>query len=239
MALIVVTGPPAAGKTTYVAEHAKPGDIRIDLDHIANTLAGEGQGNHEHAAHILTVAKAARQAAIDSAIKQDCDVWLIHTKPTAKQLDNYRSLGATIHTIDPGKDVVMKRCKEQRPRGSLFAAAKWYEKQDEAPKTTTERGYGARHQNRRRQLFAQHTDGEPCPECGRPMYKDPKKNFDGAALEADHPKGSALKYAKNKQTTLAKRLLHRTCNRSGGAWDKPRRDKTAGSKPAGQGFIWA
>lgn len=123
MALIIVTGPPAAGKTTYVAEHAKPGDIRIDLDHIANTLAGESVDNHEHAPHIFAVAKAARQAAIDAAIKQDRDVWLIHTKPTAKQLDDYQALGATVHEIDPGKDVVMKRCKQERPKGSLIAAA--------------------------------------------------------------------------------------------------------------------
>lgn len=109
VALIVVTGPPAAGKTTYIAEHAKPGDIRIDLDHIANTLAGEDMDNHEHEAHILTVAKAARRAAIDAAIKQDCTVWLIHTKPTPKQLNDYEAQGAVIHTIDPGKGTVMKR----------------------------------------------------------------------------------------------------------------------------------
>ncbi|WP_319803318.1 AAA family ATPase [Corynebacterium aurimucosum] len=120
MTLIVVTGPPAAGKTTYVAEHAKPGDVRIDLDHFANTLAGEDQGNHEHETHILTIAKA----AIDAATKQDCTVWLIHTKPTPKQLDDYEAQGAVIHEIDPGKDVVMKCCKAERPKGSLFAAAK-------------------------------------------------------------------------------------------------------------------
>ena len=239
VALIVVTGPPAAGKTTYVAEHAKPGDIRIDLDHLANTLAGEDQDNHEHAAHILTVAKAARQAAIDAAIKQDCDVWLIHTKPTTKQLDNYRDLGATIHVVDPGKDVVMKRCKRERPKGALFAAAKWYDNKPTAKKSTHERGYGHQHQRQRRKLMAQLKDGSPCPECGKPMYKTADKNFDGAALEADHGPGSALKYAQDKQRTKATRLLHRTCNRSGGAWDRPRSAKPTGGETTGQGFIWA
>lgn len=241
MVLTVVTGPPAAGKTTFVAEHAKPGDIRIDLDHIANTLAGEDQDSHEHAAHILTVAKAARQAAIDTAIKQDCTVWLIHTKPTTKQLDEYQALGATIHVVDPGKDVVMKRCKSERPKGSLFAAAKWYDKQDQGKgkKSTHERGYGHQHQKQRRKLMTQLKDGAPCPECGRPMYKTSGKNFDGASLEADHGPGSALKYAQDKQRTKATRLLHRTCNRSGGAWDKPRRETPTGGETTGQGFVWA
>lgn len=236
--LNIVTGPPAAGKTTYVAEHAKTGDIRIDLDHIANALAGEEVGNHEHEAHILTVAKAARQAAIDAAMKQDCDVWLIHTKPTPQQLDDYQSQGATIHEIDPGKDVVMKRCKTERPKGSLFAAAKWYDTQTKATKTTTQRGYGHTHQQQRRKLLAQLKDGTPCPECGKPMFKTATKNFDNAALEADHGPGNALKYAQDKQATKATRLLHRTCNRSGGAWDKPRPTKTY-NKTAGQGFVWA
>ena len=236
--LHVVTGPPAAGKTTYVAEHAKPGDIRIDLDHLANTLAGEDQDNHEHAAHILTVAKAARQAAIDAAIKQDCDVWLIHTKPTHKQLNEYQAQGATIHTIDPGKDTVMKRCKQERPKGSLIAAAKWYDTQGKGKKSTHERGYGHQHQKQRRRLLAQLKDGTPCPECGKPMYKTATKNFDGAALEADHGPGSALKYAQDKQRTKAIRLLHRTCNRSVGAWDRPKK-KPTGGETTGQRFVWA
>ncbi|WP_412100198.1 AAA family ATPase [Corynebacterium aurimucosum] len=239
MALIVVTGPPAAGKTTYVTEHAKPGDIRIDLDHIANALAGEDTGNHEHASHILTVAKAARRAAIDAAMKQDCTVWLIHTKPTPKQLNDYEAMGATIHTIDPGKGTVMKRCKAERPKASLIAAAKWYDNKPAAKKSTHERGYGHQHQQQRRKLMAQLKDGTPCPECGKPMFKTAAKNFDGAALEADHGPGSALKYAENKQATKATRLLHRTCNRSGGAWDKPKKKPRESGENAGQGFVWA
>lgn len=239
--LHVVIGPPAAGKTTYVAEHAKPGDVRIDLDHLASTLAGVDVDNHEHEAHILTIAKAARQAAIDAAMKQDCTVWLIHTKPTPKQLDEYQAQGATIHEINPGKDIVMKRCKTERPKGALFAAAKWYDNKPKDMKSTHERGYGHQHQKQRRKLMAQLKDGTPCPECGKPMYKTAAKNFDGAALEADHGPGSALKYAENKQTTKATRLLHRTCNRSGGAWDRPRPTHTGVKldKPKADGFVWA
>ena len=35
MTLYVVTGPPCGGKSTYVREHAKPGDFVIDLDRLA------------------------------------------------------------------------------------------------------------------------------------------------------------------------------------------------------------
>lgn len=101
--------------------------------------------------------------------------------------------------------------------------------------SSTKRGYGYAHQRRRKALLAQHIDGSPCPECGKPRYRDASKNFDGHALEADHPPGQAQKYAKNKQSNLARRLLHKTCNARGGAWDKP----IAKPTPATSGkFVW-
>lgn len=96
--------------------------------------------------------------------------------------------------------------------------------------SSTERGYDSRHQRRRKILLAQLKDGEPCPECHKPMWKDPSKNFDGHPLEADHPPGSAQKYAKNKRLNPAKRLIHKHCNASGGAWDGPKRIAPPGGK---------
>jgi len=244
MTIHIVAGPPAAGKSTYIREHRKPGDITIDYDELANTLAGLKPANHEHKAHIKSVTQKARQAAIDTAInKHDgtFNIWIIHSTPSTNLLTKYQEAGAEIITIDPGKDLVMKRCKQERPKHMLKIAASWYDKKTKASKTTTERGYGTQHQKQRRILLARHTDGTPCPECGKPMYKTASKNFDKAALEADHGPGSALKYADNKQTTKATRLLHRTCNRSGGAWDRPRPTHTGEKldKPKGDGFVWA
>lgn len=48
MALTVVIGPPAAGKTTYVLAHARPGDIVVDLDRLANALTCGGTDSHRH-----------------------------------------------------------------------------------------------------------------------------------------------------------------------------------------------
>lgn len=246
MTIHIVTGPPAAGKTTYIREHRTPGDVTIDYDEIANTFAGLEPANHDHDLHIKKITKAARQAAIDTAIDNHDgthDLWIIHSTPSTARLNKYKAAGAEIITIDPGKDTVLARCKRERPEHMIKVASAWYDKQDKASKTTTQRGYGHTHQKQRRRLLAQHTDGAPCAECGQPMFKDAAKNFDGAALEADHGPGSALKYAGNKKATKATRLLHRTCNRSGGAWDRPRsrRDVAgAGERAAdGNGFVWA
>ncbi len=37
--MILVAGPPAAGKSTWIRDHAKPGDITIDYDTLAQALS--------------------------------------------------------------------------------------------------------------------------------------------------------------------------------------------------------
>ena len=136
--LHVIMGPPAAGKTTFARENAVEGDIIIDLDHLANTLAGKPLENHEHTGDVLAVAKAARQAAISAALTRDVTVWLIHTNPSDKQRAEYKRQGAEFHEIDPGKKTVMARCKQERPHGSAIAAAKWYDERKAKPTITIE-----------------------------------------------------------------------------------------------------
>lgn len=133
MTLYLVTGPPAAGKTTWVREHAQPGDITIDYDTIAQALSPEL--DHDHPPHVQTVTKVARQAAIDAAVKLDCDVYIIHGMPSQRLLTKYQALGAQVVTIDPGADVVLARCKQQRPWRVTQAAKQWYAGRDH----TTER----------------------------------------------------------------------------------------------------
>lgn len=238
--VVIVTGPPAAGKSTHIRENRKPGDITIDYDEIANTLAGLKPANHAHEAHIKRVTKAARQAAIDAALNDKDSghtVWIIHSTPSASLLDKYKSAGAEIVTIDPGKDVVMSRCKAERPKHMLKVAAAWYDNQDKKkqPTSTTERGYGWQHQKQRERLLRAHKDGAPCSHCGKPMYRDPARNFDGAPLEAQH--ADALANHEDKQRApLASELMHRFCNRSLG--DGTREVTPPGVWSASGGFNW-
>ncbi|MGB3604228.1 MAG: HNH endonuclease [Gordonia sp. (in: high G+C Gram-positive bacteria)] len=124
----VVCGPPAAGKTTYVREHARPGDVVIDFDAIAVALQPPGAHSHDHPAAILRVAAAARQAAVAAATNvrgQARHVWLIDSMPTPKRRGGYKASGWRVVTIDPGHDVVMSRAV-QRPAHALDAIARWY-----------------------------------------------------------------------------------------------------------------
>jgi broad-specificity NMP kinase len=104
--LTVVTGPPCSGKTTYVQQHALPGDIIIDFDHLAQALGSPV--THEHDTQYRRVAAEARHAAIGEAIAchhEGCRVWVVDASPGEGWLRQYRAAHARIVTLtaDPAE----------------------------------------------------------------------------------------------------------------------------------------
>lgn len=131
----IVVGPPAAGKSTYVREHATTGDVVIDLDEIARAIMPiEPTATHVYPMHVRHVAIGMRKAAIDRAtrLSERCTVWIIHAVPSPDQLEEYRRLRWHIITIDPGRDVVEPRVRTMRPEIMWPAVERWY--QTYAPK---------------------------------------------------------------------------------------------------------
>ncbi|WP_314148229.1 HNH endonuclease [uncultured Leifsonia sp.] len=127
--VVVVIGPPAGGKTTYVLAHAKPADVVIDMDRIARALMGaEPEQSHEYPDHVRHVAISARKAAIRTAtrLRERVTVWLIHAVPTPQELAEYVGLGWQVITIDPGREVVEQRCRELRPEVMQLHVRRWY-----------------------------------------------------------------------------------------------------------------
>jgi hypothetical protein len=133
--LFIVTGPPAAGKSTWVRERAKPTDIVVDFDVLAVALSGQGGDPHDHPPTLRSVARSARDAAIDTALRHssdDVDVYVIHSSPGDKRMADYRAHGAEVVTIDPGRDVCRSRCKAARPRRMFAVIDEWYREHEAA-----------------------------------------------------------------------------------------------------------
>jgi hypothetical protein len=128
MGLIVITGPPAAGKSSWIKAHAKAQDIVIDLDLMALAMAGPGADHHDHSDTLLKVVHAARRAAIREAYEHldTTDVYLIHTMPSPKARAQYQRLRARIVTVDPGEDVVRQRVRAMRQPGMEAVVTRWY-----------------------------------------------------------------------------------------------------------------
>lgn len=127
--LYVVTGPPAAGKSSWIRARAKASDIIIDFDLIALALAGPGAPGYDYGPALLRVVHRARQAAIHEALQHldKADVYLIHTMPQAKAVARYKRLGARIVVVDPGQRVVEQRVKDMRQPGMQAVVTRWYE----------------------------------------------------------------------------------------------------------------
>lgn len=126
----VIIGPPCSGKSTYIREHKKEGDVVIDYDVLAQALGY----NKEHGAVGIfrEVAMAARSAAVAKAMEfsrytPDSDVWIIHSAPSRHQLMLYRDYGSDIVLLNPGFQTVYDRSiKDHRPKGTLEWIHNWY-----------------------------------------------------------------------------------------------------------------
>ncbi|MFF9215617.1 ATP-binding protein [Streptomyces viridosporus] len=126
--LYVITGPPAAGKSSWIAARATARDIVIDLDRITQAFTGPGAPQWNHDPIASKVALRARYAAIDEAVKHidEVDVYLIHTMPSATWLARYRRLQAQIVTVDPGEQLVRDRVRAMRSPAMERVVTRWY-----------------------------------------------------------------------------------------------------------------
>lgn len=125
--ITVVMGPPASGKSTFVREQSKPGDVVVDFDVLSQAFGSTIP--HDRPESIAQVTFAARSAAIGRIFDGiDADAWIIQTMLDATGIKRWGELGARFVVIDPGRETVEERARaEGRPDSSLQVIAEWYE----------------------------------------------------------------------------------------------------------------
>lgn len=110
MEVIIVHGPPGAGKTTYVQEQSKEGDLIVDFDALYAALSGLPW--YHKPAELLPFVAEARDAVIrrlsrPSKIKR---AWIITSEPNGqKRLSLKNKLGATVVKLEVSREECLRR----------------------------------------------------------------------------------------------------------------------------------
>jgi len=106
--ITLVCGPPGAGKSTYVQDHATPADLIVDYDLIGHALGSPDRHTHQHIHPVINAARNAVLHQIRRADHQAHAVWIISTNPNAATMFPHHHLVY----LNPGHDVAHQRATD-------------------------------------------------------------------------------------------------------------------------------
>lgn len=121
----LVVGPPCAGKSTYVARRAQPGDVVVDFDSIARRLGSPQRWVHPEPWRTAADREVERMVA-EVEVMTVGVAWVIRCLPSlADRAALGRRLAARVVVVDPGERVCLARAA-LRPSGTARAIRRWY-----------------------------------------------------------------------------------------------------------------
>lgn len=125
--VVLVAGPPCAGKTTWVKNNSQPTDLILDHDLIAASLGSRRRWHHDP--HLAAQAQQVYQTNLIRIAKaQHGHAWIVRCLPDWRERQALAAyLNAEVMLIDPGLHECIRRARrDRRPRGTERAIRSWY-----------------------------------------------------------------------------------------------------------------
>lgn len=125
--VIVICGPPCAGKATLARRLAKPDEVVLDIEDVCVELGSSHRWAHSKQVREqaeVVMRQRIRRLAFDCA----ADGYVIRTAPHPGQRRRLaEQLAATVWVLDPGYQACLARARaDGRPRGTEQAIRAWY-----------------------------------------------------------------------------------------------------------------
>lgn len=121
--VMIVCGPPGSGKTTYVQQHKRHGDLVVDLDAILAALSFEPW--YMRTDNLMGYALAARDAILQRLAMSPVPAWVIVSAPTSQERESLvKRLNGKIIMLDVDADECKRRmASDDRRRGDHWEKA--------------------------------------------------------------------------------------------------------------------
>ncbi|MEU1596193.1 hypothetical protein ABZ468_25875 [Streptomyces sp. NPDC005708] len=133
--VVLVAGPPCAGKNRYVAEHADPEDLVLDLDALMDAMSLAG--DREWVDVLVPVVTEARDAALERLLLGGHQVrrcWVISTAPEANKRAHYRKrYGARSVLLWWPEETCLLRAMRERPPQWQGYVRNWFDRYEPDP----------------------------------------------------------------------------------------------------------
>lgn len=125
--VVLVVGPPAGGKSTWVRERAAAGDTVVDFDAIAREVGSSGAHRHSSGAVAKALAvQKRRERAVAAMTDGTAYVIRVASDPAERAALAARLRADRVHVVDPGRGVVEGRMGPDRPESARREVERWY-----------------------------------------------------------------------------------------------------------------
>jgi energy-coupling factor transporter ATP-binding protein EcfA2 len=131
--VVLVCGPPAAGKSTWVKAQAGPADRIIDLDQLCRSLGSRAR--YDHPQRVRQLAKAMRRSLEDKAAEHPGRTWVIRSLPKAEDraaVAERLNARVVMHAV-PADEAIARARGDQRPPWTEEVIRGWWDNYQPSP----------------------------------------------------------------------------------------------------------